>query len=256
MFGQYKRLKNRFDAGVLTGKGLSWGGSLRAHRGHRLRPRLLRRRDARREGHQLRRQARRASPARVTSRSTRPRRRSSWARPSSAVSDSSGYVVDEAGIDVDAGQADQGGAMRGRVSEYAAERPGRRLRATSGSRRVDVPCDVALPVRHAERGAPRPALRRWSANGRPACWPRARTCPRPRRRPSTCRTAGVCLRPRQGRERGRGGHLGPRDVSRTQSALSSGPSKRSTTKLHSDHGQHLQRHRRGRQATTATRATT
>ena len=27
MFGQYKRLKNRFDAGVLTGKGLSWGGS-------------------------------------------------------------------------------------------------------------------------------------------------------------------------------------------------------------------------------------
>ncbi len=28
MFGQYKRLKNRFDAGVLTGKGLNWGGSL------------------------------------------------------------------------------------------------------------------------------------------------------------------------------------------------------------------------------------
>ena len=27
MFGQYKRLKNRFDAGVLTGKGLTWGGS-------------------------------------------------------------------------------------------------------------------------------------------------------------------------------------------------------------------------------------
>ena len=27
MFGQYKRLKNRFDAVVLTGKGLSWGGS-------------------------------------------------------------------------------------------------------------------------------------------------------------------------------------------------------------------------------------
>ena len=28
MFGQYKRLQNRFDAGVLTGKGLNWGGSL------------------------------------------------------------------------------------------------------------------------------------------------------------------------------------------------------------------------------------
>ena len=28
MFGQYKRLTNRFEAGVLTGKGTSWGGSL------------------------------------------------------------------------------------------------------------------------------------------------------------------------------------------------------------------------------------
>jgi len=28
MFGQYKRIKNSFDAGVLTGKGLNWGGSL------------------------------------------------------------------------------------------------------------------------------------------------------------------------------------------------------------------------------------
>ncbi len=28
LFGQYKRLTNRFEAGVLTGKGTSWGGSL------------------------------------------------------------------------------------------------------------------------------------------------------------------------------------------------------------------------------------
>ncbi|KAB1642768.1 NADP-specific glutamate dehydrogenase [Gulosibacter chungangensis] len=28
LFGQYKRIQNRFEAGVLTGKGLSWGGSL------------------------------------------------------------------------------------------------------------------------------------------------------------------------------------------------------------------------------------
>ncbi|NLT25288.1 MAG: glutamate dehydrogenase, partial [Microbacteriaceae bacterium] len=28
MFGQYKRITNRFESGVLTGKGLSWGGSL------------------------------------------------------------------------------------------------------------------------------------------------------------------------------------------------------------------------------------
>ena len=28
LFGQYRRMKNSFDAGVLTGKGLGWGGSL------------------------------------------------------------------------------------------------------------------------------------------------------------------------------------------------------------------------------------
>ncbi len=28
LFGQYKRLTNRFEAGVLTGKGMTWGGSL------------------------------------------------------------------------------------------------------------------------------------------------------------------------------------------------------------------------------------
>ena len=28
MFGQYKRLTNRYESGVLTGKGLDWGGSL------------------------------------------------------------------------------------------------------------------------------------------------------------------------------------------------------------------------------------
>src|SRR5690606_39500607 len=27
-FGQYKRITNRYEAGVITGKGLDWGGSL------------------------------------------------------------------------------------------------------------------------------------------------------------------------------------------------------------------------------------
>ncbi len=39
LFGQYKRIRNEFN-GVLTGKGLSYGAG--AHRGHRLRPVLLR----------------------------------------------------------------------------------------------------------------------------------------------------------------------------------------------------------------------
>jgi glutamate dehydrogenase (NADP+) len=28
LFGQYKRITNRYESGVLTGKGMSWGGSL------------------------------------------------------------------------------------------------------------------------------------------------------------------------------------------------------------------------------------
>ena len=40
LFGQYKRLRNELT-GVLTGKGLSYGGSLVRTGGHRLRPVLL-----------------------------------------------------------------------------------------------------------------------------------------------------------------------------------------------------------------------
>ncbi len=45
LFGQYKKLRNEFT-GVLTGKGINWGGSLHSSRGHRLRRGLLRRGDA------------------------------------------------------------------------------------------------------------------------------------------------------------------------------------------------------------------
>ena len=49
LFGQYKRLSNEFT-GILTGKGLSYGGSLIQPRSDRLRLRLLRREHARRQG--------------------------------------------------------------------------------------------------------------------------------------------------------------------------------------------------------------
>lgn len=40
MFGQYKKITNEWS-GVLTGKGLSYGGIPRSYRGYRLRPLLL-----------------------------------------------------------------------------------------------------------------------------------------------------------------------------------------------------------------------
>ena len=57
LFGQYKRITNRYESGVLTGKGMSWGGSQVRTRGHRLRHRLLRRGDPAQPRRVLRRQA-------------------------------------------------------------------------------------------------------------------------------------------------------------------------------------------------------
>ena len=141
MFGQYKRLKNRFDAGVLTGKGLTWGGSF-----------------ARTEatGYGLVYFAAEMLAAKGTSFDGKrvvvsgsgnvaiyaTEKAQQLGATVVAVSDSSGYVVDEAGIDV-ALLKDVKEVRRGRVSDYAAERPGA-VFVSDGSI-WDVPCDVALP---------------------------------------------------------------------------------------------------------------
>ena len=59
-----------------------------------------------------------------------------------AASDSSGYVVDEAGIDLDL-LKDVKEVRRGRIGDYAAERD-RATLVIDGSI-WDVPCDIALP---------------------------------------------------------------------------------------------------------------
>ncbi len=94
LFGQYKRLRNEFT-GVLTGKGLNWGGSL-------IRPEAtgygcVYFADEMLETPQAdRSRARPAwSPAAATSRSTRSRSCSSSARKPVTLSDSDGYIYDE-----------------------------------------------------------------------------------------------------------------------------------------------------------------
>ncbi len=46
LFGQYRRVTNRWEAGMLTGKGALWGGSMRPDGGDRLRQRHVHLRDA------------------------------------------------------------------------------------------------------------------------------------------------------------------------------------------------------------------
>ena len=141
MFGQYKRLKNRFDAGVLTGKGLTWGGSyVRTEAtGYGLvyfAAEMLAAKGTSFDGKRV-----------VVSGSGNvaiyaTEKAQQLGATVVAVSDSSGYVVDEAGIDV-ALLKDVKEVRRGRVSDYAAERPGAVFVADGSI--WDVPCDVALP---------------------------------------------------------------------------------------------------------------
>jgi glutamate dehydrogenase (NADP+) len=141
LFGQYKRITNRYESGVLTGKGLGWGGALvrteatgygaaffaqamMAARGDSL--------DGKRvvisgsgnvavygveKVHQL-------------------------GGTVVAVSDSGGYVVDEKGIDLEALKQVKE-VERGRIAEYA-DRVGTSTFVEDGSI-WDVPCDVAMP---------------------------------------------------------------------------------------------------------------
>ena len=141
MFGQYKRLKNRFDAGVLTGKGLSWGGSyVRTEAtGYGLvyfAAEMLAAKGTSFDGKRVVV----AGSGNVAIYATEKAQQ--LGATVVAVSDSSGYVVDEAGIDV-ALLKDVKEVRRGRVSDYAAERPGAVFVADGSI--WDVPCDVALP---------------------------------------------------------------------------------------------------------------
>ncbi|MFC5064753.1 NADP-specific glutamate dehydrogenase [Actinomycetospora atypica] len=142
LFGQYKRITNRYESGVLTGKGLNWGGSrVRTEAtGYGLVffvDEILKAADASFDGmtvvvsgsgnvavhavqkvHQL--------GGRVV-----------------ACSDSNGFVVDEDGIDLELLREIKE-ERRGRMTDYAEAR-GDKARYVEGESIWSVPCDVALP---------------------------------------------------------------------------------------------------------------
>ena len=142
MFGQYKRLSNRYEAGVLTGKGLSYGGSLvrkeaTGYGNTYFVDSMLATRGQSFDGKRV-----------VVSGSgnvaiyTMEKVQSLGGRIV-ACSDSNGYVMDENGIDL-ALVKEIKEVRRERISEYA------RLRGTgahyiAGGSVWDVPCDVAMP---------------------------------------------------------------------------------------------------------------
>ncbi|NSC24983.1 NADP-specific glutamate dehydrogenase [Streptomyces albus subsp. chlorinus] len=141
LFGQYKRLTNRYEAGALTGKGIGWGGSQARTEAtgygtvHFVREMLATR------GEELAGRRVVLSGAGNVSLFAIEKAQALGARVV-ACSDSSGYVVDEAGLDLDLLKEIKL-ARRGRLDTYAEARSSARF-STRGSV-FDVPCDLALP---------------------------------------------------------------------------------------------------------------
>jgi len=141
MFGQYKRLTNRYESGVLTGKGLSLGGA-RARKeatGYGavyFVERMLASKGTDLEGKRV-----------VVSGSGNVaiytmEKVQALGGTVVACSDSGGYVVDEDGIDLDLVK-ELKEVQRKRISEYAARKNGARF-FKEGSV-WNVPCDIAMP---------------------------------------------------------------------------------------------------------------
>lgn len=142
MFGQYKRLNNRFEAGVFTGKGLAYGGS-RARTeatGYGLVyfvQRMLATRNLALDDRRI-----------VISGSGNVaihaiEKMNQFGGRVIACSDSNGYIVDDDGIDLGLLKEIKE-TRRARLSEYVHLKGSRAHYVESGSI-WDVPCDVALP---------------------------------------------------------------------------------------------------------------
>jgi glutamate dehydrogenase (NADP+) len=141
LFGQYKRITNRYESGVLTGKGLGWGGALV-------------RTEATGYGAAFFAEA----MMDVAGDSFDGKRVVVSGSGNVAVygiekihqlggtvvacSDSGGYVVDEKGIDLDLLKQIKE-IERGRIEEYAERRDSASF--VAGGSIWDVPCDVAVP---------------------------------------------------------------------------------------------------------------
>jgi glutamate dehydrogenase (NADP+) len=141
LFGQYKRITNRYESGVLTGKGLSYGGSQVRTEATGYGVVFFTEEMLRTRGHSL-------SGRRVVVSGSgnvaiyAAQKAAALGAQVVACSDSSGHVVDEAGLDV-ALLRQVKEVDRARLSAYAEQRPGARF--VEGGSVWDVPCEVALP---------------------------------------------------------------------------------------------------------------
>ena len=141
MFGQYKRLRNSYDAGVLTGKGLAWGGSLVRTEATGYGTVLFAQSMLATRGQSMEGQRVVVSGAGNVAIYAIEKAQALGAKVVT-FSDSSGYVLDEAGVDLELLKQVKE-VERGRVADYVKRRPSAQL--VTGGSIWDVTCSVALP---------------------------------------------------------------------------------------------------------------
>jgi len=143
LFGQYKKLRNEFT-GVLTGKALSWGGSLIRPEATGYGAVFFAEEMLKVRGDSLEGKVCTVSGSGNVAQYTMQKLRALGAKPVT-LSDSSGYVHDPDGIDEDklAWVMDLKNNRRGRVREYVGRFPGAEY--FEGQRPWSVPCDCAFP---------------------------------------------------------------------------------------------------------------
>jgi glutamate dehydrogenase (NADP+) len=142
LFGQYKRITNRYESSVLTGKGLSWGGSLVRTEATGFGTVMFAEEMLQTRGQSFDGQTVLVSGSGNVATFAIGRAQQLGATVVTA-SDSSGYVVDPDGIELDL-LREVKEIERGRISEYAERRGGRARFIAKGSV-WDVPGTVALP---------------------------------------------------------------------------------------------------------------
>jgi len=143
MFGQYKRLRNEFT-GVLTGKGISFGGSL-------IRPEATGYGDVYFADSMLKTKGKSFTGQTVVVSGSgnvaqyAAEKATQLGGKVVTMSDSSGYIYDEAGIDAEklAYVMEIKNVNYGRISDYVKKYPSAKF--VEGKRPWEVKCDIALP---------------------------------------------------------------------------------------------------------------
>ncbi len=140
MFGQYKRLKNVYE-GVLTGKGLTWGGSLARTEATGYGLVYFTQEMLKDLGTDFNGKTVVISGSGNVAIYATEKCRQLGAKVV-ALSDSNGYIYDEDGIDLDAVKEIKE-VKRGRIKEYLEYRPNAKY--TEGKGIWTIKCDIALP---------------------------------------------------------------------------------------------------------------